>query len=199
MDPHHTFDETPADGSPTYAQNARPVGFPATFTIKGRRLIVDQTRKVSEVDLGQVEQVRLTYEPRSFARRAYRTTLRVTNGKTVSYTSISWKSMIEARSQDEEYSRFTRELLTAVASASPRASFIAGKPFVIWVLLTVLAFTTLVVLALFTWRAFSNGATGAALFGLAIGGLGLWQLEPMVRLNKPRDFRPETPPRDLLP
>lgn len=199
MDPHHTFDETPGDEAPTYAQNARPVGFPVTYTIKGNRLIVDQTRKISEVQLSAVEQVRLTYEPRSFARRAYRTTIRVTNGKTVSYTSISWKSMIEARAQDEEYRGFTRDLMAAVAKANPRARFIAGKPFPIWVLLTVLAFTTLVVLALFTWRAFSNGATSAALFGLAIAALGLWQLEPMVRLNKPQDFTPENPPRELLP
>ncbi len=58
---------------------------------------------------------------------------------------------------------------------------------------------SLVAIALFVWRAVDSGAIPAALFAAAVGAAGIWQLEPMVRLNRPRRFTPETMPQDLLP
>ena len=39
----------------------------------------------------------------------------------------------------------------------------------------------------------------AAFRPVVLGLVAIWQLEPMIRLNKPQDFSPDEPPRDLLP
>jgi hypothetical protein len=183
---------------PTYAQNARPVGFPVSYRLDGQTLVVDSTRKVQNIDLALVREVRMTFEPKSFAMKVFRTRLELEGGRNVSFTSISWAGMVQARRQDAQYAAFVRALLTAICKASPGARFVAGRSFIGWLALAVLAFGTVIALALFTWRAFQSGAAGAALMGLAIGGFGIWQLEPMVRLNKPRTFTPDAPPADLL-
>ncbi|MFL5326855.1 MAG: hypothetical protein ACJ8A4_21770, partial [Microvirga sp.] len=58
---------------------------------------------------------------------------------------------------------------------------------------------SLVGVAIFMWQALRAGANTAALLGGTIAVLGIWQLEPMVRLNRPRDFVPGELPRTLLP
>jgi hypothetical protein len=54
-------------------------------------------------------------------------------------------------------------------------------------------------MAILIWRAFQLGSTSVALLGGLFAVVGVWQIEPMVRLNKPRTFRPEAPPPELLP
>lgn len=186
------------DALPTYSQNARPVGFPVSYKLDGQTLIVDSTRKVENVDLSKVREVRMTFEPKSFAPRVFRTRLELEGGRNVSFTSISWAGMVQARRQDAEYAAFVRALLLAVGRAAPGARYIAGRSKAAWLLLVLLGSGTVVGMALFTLSAVSTGATGAALMGLAIGGFGLWQLAPMVLLNKPRTFSPDAPPADLL-
>jgi len=44
-----------------------------------------------------------------------------------------------------------------------------------------------------------SGATIAALLGAVIAAAGIWQLEPMVRLNRPRAFTIRELPQGLLP
>ena len=182
-----------------YQQNRRPVGFPITFRLVGDRLTVDSTRKVDEVRLSAVETVRMVYEPRGYAGRAFRTTLTLRDGKTVSFSSITWRSMVDAQAQGPEYRAFLAALLAAVAQASPNARFVAGRPAPLWFATAALAGFSLVASAYFVWRAYRAGAGTSALLGLAVAGLGIWQLEPLVRLNKPRPFRPEAPPADLMP
>jgi hypothetical protein len=96
---------------PTYRHNPRPVGYPLAFKLLGDRLVVDTTRKVEEMQLGAVTRIRLSYEPRSFAQRSFRTRLTLKTGRTVTFTSVSWASLIDVRSQEAEYSAFVRELI----------------------------------------------------------------------------------------
>ena len=174
-----------------YRQNPRPVGFEVSFRLAGDRLVVDTGRREMEIALAAVEQVRLTYETRSMAQGAYQTKLRTRDGTTVKLTSLSWKGMTDVRRQDAEYGAFVRSLLAAVAAASPGARFVAGKPRLQWLAIAALAF--------FVWRALSAGAVTVALVGAGIAAVGIWQLEPMVRLNRPREFAPQEAPRALLP
>jgi hypothetical protein len=67
------------------------------------------------------------------------------------------------------------------------------------VVIAVLAAASLLAIAIFVWRAVQDGAHTAAFMGALIGLAGIWQLEPMVRLNKPRAFTPDALPRELLP
>ncbi len=188
------------DAAPlTYRHNPRPVGYPIAFRIEGSRLIVDTTRKVEEVQLGAVTRIRLSYEPRSFAQRAFRTRLDLVGGRSVTFTSVSWKSLMDVGNQDAEYSAFVRGLVEAVARANPDVKLVTGKPALLWYAMISGAAITLLAVAFFAWRALASGAAGAALFGAAVGAVGIWQLEPMIRLNRPGRFTREAPPKALLP
>jgi hypothetical protein len=182
-----------------YTHSPRPVGGPITFTLDGDKLTVDSGRKVQEVHLGAVELVRMTYEPRSFAQKAFQTRVRLSDGKAFTFSSLSWRSLIEAERLDRDYRAFTRALFDAIRHANPKARFVGGRPKILWIATAILAAASLVAMAVFIWRALQAGATGAALMGAFFLGVGIWLLEPMIRLNKPQDFSPDEPPRELLP
>jgi hypothetical protein len=185
--------------SHTYTHAPRPVSGPISFILDGDRLTVDSGRKVQEVRLGAVEQVRMTYEPRSFSRKAFRTRVRMKDGKSFTFSSLHWKSLIEAESLDAEYRTFTRALLAAIAAANPGARFVAGRPLWAWVAATLLGAVSLLAMALFVHRALSAGHTSAAGLGAFFFLAALWQVAPFIRLNRPRAFRPEAPPAALMP
>jgi hypothetical protein len=182
-----------------YAHAPRPTAAPITFKLEGTSLTVDSGRKVDIVQLGAVEQVRLTYEPRSFAQRSFQTKVRMKDGKTFKFSSLNWQSLIQAESKGAEYSAFARTLLKAIAQANPQARLYAGRPTWAWVVTAILGFGSIVAIMIFVWRALQSGATSAALLGGVIGVAGIWQLEPMIRLNRPAEFDPNDPPPALLP
>jgi hypothetical protein len=153
----------------TYTHNPRPVGGPVSFALNGDRLTVDTGRKVQEVRLGAVESVRLTYEPGRVGQRAFRTRVVMQDGKAFTFTSLNWRS------------------------------FIAGKPRWLWLATVVVAAASLLGMAYLIWQALLMGSQGVALIGALLALVGIWQIEPMVRLNKPRTFRPEAVPGDLMP
>ncbi|MBF9233464.1 hypothetical protein [Microvirga alba] len=183
----------------TYQHSPRPVGGPISFALKGDRLTVDSGRKVQEVRLGAVETVRMTYEPGRLAQSAFRTRVTMKDGKTFTFTSLNWKNLVQAEQMTDEYRAFTQQLLSAIARANPDARFMAGKPWGIWFFTSLLAAGSLLAMAYLIWRAFQMGATNVALLGGLFATVGIWQIEPMVRLNKPRPFRPDAPPVELLP
>jgi len=184
---------------PSYQHNPRPVGGPISFVLDGDRLTVDSGRRVQEVRLGAVESVRMTYEPGRLGQKAFRTKVVMKDGKAFSFSSVSWRSLIEAEQLGREYRAFTRDLFEAIARANPDARFVAGKPWWLWFSTAAVAVTSLLAMAVLIWHAFRMGSTSVALLGGLFAVVGVWQIEPMVRLNKPRPFRPEAPPADLLP
>ncbi|HZH50893.1 MAG TPA: hypothetical protein VEZ16_03335 [Microvirga sp.] len=183
----------------TYQHNPRPVGGPITFTLDGDRLVVDTGRKVHEVRLGAVSSVRMVYEPGRLGQKSFRTKVRMQDGKTFSFTSVNWKSLIQAEQMAESYRGFTRALFEAIARANPDVRFVAGKPYLQWLATAAVAVASLLAMAYLIWNALQMGATSVALFGAFLAIVGVWQIEPMVRLNKPRTFRPDAPPPELLP
>jgi hypothetical protein len=183
----------------TYTYAPRPTGGPVSFKLMGNRLTVDSGRKVQEVELGAVDQVRMTFEPGRLAQKAFRTRLHMQDGRSFAFSSLNWKSFIEAERLDAEYRSFAGAVIHAVAAANPNARFVAGRPRWLWTTTAAVSAVSLLAMALFVWRAVTAGYTSTALMGAVFIALGVWQLEPMIRLNKPRRFQPEAPPRDLLP
>jgi len=182
-----------------YSHAPRPTSGPVSFKLEGQALTVESGRKVDVVQLGAVEQVRLTYEPRSLSRRVYQAKVRMRDGKTFKLSSLNYHSVIQVTSRGPEYGAFMRALLRAIAGANPQARLVAGRSAAVWGLTVLLTAACLVGVAFFAWRAFQADAQGAALGGVLLGLAGIWQLEPMVRLNRPRTFTAENPPRDLVP
>lgn len=183
----------------TYSHSPRPVGGPISFTLKGDRLTVDSGRKVQEVRLGAVETVRMTYEPGRLAQRNFRTKVTLKDGKTFALGSLNWKNLVQAEEMTEDYRAFTKSLFGAIARANPDARFIAGKPWWLWAATALFSATSLLAMAYLIWRALQMGATSVALLGGLFAIVGIWQIEPMIRRNKPRPFEAGTPPAELLP
>src|SRR4051812_40186286 len=111
----------------TYSHAPRPTGQSITYTLNGDRLIVDSGRKVQTIHLGAVERVRLSYEPGRFANRAFRTRLTLKDGKSITITSLHWKSLVQAENRDAAYRTFILNLIGAVGRANSKVQFLAGK------------------------------------------------------------------------
>ena len=183
----------------TYRYGPKPAAPPVTLTLTPTTLVVDSGRRVDNVRLNAVEHVRLTYAPRSFGQNAYRTKLTLSDGKTVVFASVNWKSMVEAERQDEVYTPFLRGVLLAVARANPKARFLSGKPSAAWLATVVLGGGTLAAILLLIGRALQAGSYGAAGIGAVVGIIGIVQIGPMLWLNRPGSFDPRRPPEHLLP
>jgi len=183
----------------TYTHSPRPVGGPISFAIEGDRLTVDAGRKVHEVRLGAVETVRMTYEPGRVGQKSFRTKVTMKDGKSFSFSSLNWRSLIEAQEMTAEYRAFVKSLCEAIVEANPQARFIAGKPWWLWFSTTVIAILSLFLMAYLIWQALRMGSTGVALIGALLAAVGVWQIEPMVRLNKPRSFSSGALPDELMP
>lgn len=182
-----------------YAQNPRPVGYPVSFALRPGRLVVDSGRKVTEVRLDAIEEARLSYEPGRLGHRQFRTKLRLKDGRSVTYTSLTWKGIFEGRQQTREYKEFTAALLAEVARLSPQARFAAGRAAPYWLMMGFVAFLMMAGLVWVLWRSIDKGALGFGALAAAVTLIGIWQLEPMLRLNKPRRFDPAKPPAELMP
>lgn len=170
-----------------------------SFALKGDKLTIDSGRKVYEVELGTADTIRMTYEPGRLAKRSFRTKVILEDGKSFTLSSLTWKSLVEAEELTQEYRTFIHVLCGAIARANPQAKFVAGKPLGLWLPTSALAVASLLAMAYVIWQAFQTGATGVALIGALIAVVGVWQIEPMIRLNKPRPFRAGELPEELMP
>lgn len=196
----HADDED--NGAPplaTYAHKPKPIGYEVSFRLGELTLAVDSMRKVDTIWLGAISSIRLMYAPTNFARRGYKTTIRVTDGRSVSFSNISWQGLSSVAQQDDEYSQFVSSLVASVSAANPDVKLIAGRRQIPWLLLVVFTATALIGMGAFAWRAVTLGQTNAAILAGLILAAAIWQMEPFVRLNRPRTFRPDDLPKDLLP
>lgn len=182
-----------------YTQNLTPVGQPQTLRLAGGRLALERGFGTDDVPLAAVESVRLTFEPRSIAARAFKTSLTVRNGRPVRFTSVSWKGLTRVDEQGDGYRAFLSALLPAIALANPGAHFVAGKPAPVWYGAVLLAVVAAAGVSLFVGRAFVAGEVKAGLFGLVVAAGCAWQAVPFVLRNRPRTFDPDRVPVDLLP
>ena len=182
---------------PTAMRRARRA-CPSGFRLRGRQLIVLRVGSEQPVPLDQIAEVRLTFEPRSFAQKLFRARLRLKTGNTLSLHSVNFRSMVFADRQEEAYAAFMHAMLPRIAKANPKARFVVGRSPFTWAALCIATAGILAAIAFFIWFAWSEGETAAALIGAFIGIAGFWQLGPIVRLNKPRSFVPESPPPELL-
>ena len=185
--------------SQTYTHSPKPFGGPISFILKGDKLTVDSGRKVHEVQLGAVDKVRMTFEPGRLAQKSFRTKVIMRDGKSFTFNSLNWKSLVEAQELTQEYRAFVQALCEAIIRANPDAKFVAGKPLGLWLPTSALAVASLLAMAYLIWQAFQMGAEEVGLLGILFAMVGVWQIEPMIRLNKPRPFRSEALPEELLP
>lgn len=189
-------DDTPL---PSWRQRPRPVGFEINYRIERDELEIDSTRKVDRVKLAAIEQVRFMYAPSNISSKGFKTQLRLRDGKSVTFGNLSWRSFTDMERNDAGYRAFVEALAEGIAKANPRARFVAGKPRWLWLVLTVVSALLLVMLVLFTLRAFQQGAAPAGWLGIVLAAASAWQVWPMIRLNRPQELRTGEVPDELVP
>jgi hypothetical protein len=188
----------PAPGT-TYSHAPRPAGMPITFTIKGRKLVIDRMGQTIDVLLAEVEEMRVAFEPRSFAQSQLRTRLKLMNGPLITLSSVSFRSIVFADRQDAQYGAFVRSLALAIAKANPKARFTAGRSLPFWLAMVTSGFVLMSAIVVFIAYAFGEGEMTAVAIGVIVAAIGVWQLEPLIRLNRPQPFSPNAPPAALVP
>lgn len=184
---------------PTYRQRRRPVGGTSSFRLEGETLIVDTGRREDRVRLSGVRRVRLSYAPQNLSNSGFKTALTLADGKTLSFTNLDWQGIARVENRNGQYRSFLSDLLPAIAVASPRCEFLAGRPPVSWALgagLGTLAVGGAAAAAFVFWQ---RGAGGAALIAAVVALPLAWQQWRMTVRNRPRTFEPARPPEAVLP
>ena len=187
------------DAPPSWRQRPKPIGFEIAYRLDGDTLEIDSTRKIDRVRLAAVEQVRFLYAPSNVTAKSFRTQLRLSDGKSITFGNLSWRSLTDIDRDDPRYHAFVTALSAAISRANPRARFVAGKPFPLWLALAIVGGLSLVMLAYFSLSAFQSGASTAGWLGLVLGAASFWQVWPMVRLNRPRELANGEVPGELVP
>jgi hypothetical protein len=188
----------PAPGT-TYSHAPRPAGMPVAFAIKGRKLVIDRMGQTIDVNLSEIEEMRVAFEPRSFAQSQLRTRLKLANGPLITLSSVSFRSIVFAERQDAQYGAFIRNLARAIAKANPKARFTAGRSLPFWLAMVTSGFVLMAAIVVFIAYALNQGEMTAVAIGVFVAAIGVWQMEPLIRLNRPQPFSPDDPPAALVP
>ena len=100
--------------------------------------------------------------------KGFKTQLRLSDGKSVTFGNLSWRSLTDMDRNDAGYHAFVSALAAAIARANPRARFVAGKPFAFWLALATVSALSMLMLVFFTGRAFLQGTNTIGLFGVLL-------------------------------
>jgi hypothetical protein len=141
----------------------------------------------------------LSYRPATLQSRRFVTDIWPAEGARLSIVSSSWHSLVELAAQDSAYGAFVRELHRRIAAAGARASFEAGSPaFLYWPGLAIVGSAVVAVGALAVQALWVKNWSAAAIVGGFFGVLG-WQGGVFFWRNRPRRYRPDAVPSDLVP
>lgn len=192
------FDDEDAP-APSWRQRPKPVGFEISYRLNGDMLEVDSTRKIDQVRLSSVRQVRFSYAPSNISTKGFKTQLRLSDGKTLTFGNLSWRSFTDVERDDPGYHAFVRALSSAIAKASPGCRFAGGKPAPLWLALSVVSGLSLAMIVYLGLRALTQGSWPVVFLAVLLGAASWWQVAPMVRLNKPRELATGEVPPELVP
>jgi hypothetical protein len=191
--------ERDSASDPSYVHKPSLMGAPFELWLRPDALEWRAGRREGRIPYARVTRIRLSFRPVTMQTRRFVTDIWWSGGPRLTIASTTWRSMIEQAGQDAAYGAFVRELNARVLAAGAAAAFETGTPAVLyWPGLVVFAAVTLALAAL-TVHALTVGAwAGAALVGGFLG-LFLWQSGSYFRRNRPGRYRPDAPPRALVP
>lgn len=182
-----------------YSHRPKPFSAELELELTAFEMIATRGRSVQRFPLTAIEKVSLVFSPRNTAHHAFACTLRATDGKSVKFDSLSWKSLIETEKQNESYTRFVSTLCDRVEASSPKAVLHAGVvPFkhMGMLVMGIVMLVGLAGISIYAFRTQSAVISGAALFMLAY--LAWWMRDYLTR-NRPRPFRASAIPPSVLP
>jgi hypothetical protein len=149
--------------------------------------------------LRDIRRIRISYRPTSVQSSRFLTEIWPIGAAKLQIASTSRRSMLEGSRHDREYAAFVRDLAARVAAANPEAELEAGTlPIVYWTGLAVFVLLALAIATLAIRALQVEQWAGAAVVGGFLA-LFLWQIGTFFQRNRPRHFRGDSVPADILP
>jgi hypothetical protein len=196
--PDESTDAGAAPGS-RYAYKASLIGPAQRFELIERGLSWRVGGKSGFWPYADIAAIRLSYRPSSMQPRRFRADIDNAAGARISIVSTTWQTVTLMTPQDKDYRAFLTELHRRLEEAESGAALVGGlKPGLYAAGVAVLALVAIAIAGLLA-RAVATGAWAAALFLLGFAALFGWQIGGFIRRNKPRRYRFEALPGELLP
>jgi hypothetical protein len=182
-----------------YVYRPSVLGAPYEFRLDAQALDWSMGMRTGRVPLARVRRVRLAYRPARMQRHRFVTEIWADGTPKLTIASISLKSMLDQQRLDKPYSAFVGELHRRLAAIGSSAHFEQGiSPVIFWPGIVVLAGVSLVLAALIV-RALQAQSMSGAIFVAVFLVLFLWRGGDFFHRNRPRLYRPDAPPGELLP
>jgi hypothetical protein len=183
----------------TYVYKASLVGSAHRFELTGEGLSWHVAGRSGLWRYADIAAVRLSYRPVSMQPRRFRADIDHVGGARIAVFSTSWTTVTLMAPQDRDYRAFITQLHRRLAEAASKAELIGGlKPGLYQAGLALLAIVAVSMTGLLI-RAVSTGEWAGALFLLGFAALFGWQIGGFVRRNRPRRYRFDELPEELLP
>jgi hypothetical protein len=194
-----TMEPEGAGEGAAYSYRPSLLGAPWAFRLTSDGIGWSAGARSGQVLFNKVRRLRMSYVPMSMQSHRFITELWAADGTKLRIVSTSWKSMVEQVRQDDSYSTFVDELHRRLAAADVSVRCEQGRAgWLYWPGLAIFAGVS-IGLAVLIVRALQADAKAGALFIAAFLALFLWQGGSFFRRNRPGLYRPEAPPRELMP
>ena len=194
--------DSPSGGKGNYAAYAyRPsvMGPIRAFSLSDDGIDWDAGAKSGHIPYRNIQRLRLSYRPTSMQSHRFVTEVWAEGVSKLEIISTSCKSMFEQERLDQSYSDFVRALHHRILDAPTSTRFEQGSsPFIYWPGLLIFICVALGLAGLIV-RSLQNGVfSGAALTG-AFLAMFIWYGGNFLRRNRPRAYRPDALPKELIP
>jgi len=181
----------------TYAFRPSLLGAPYEFRLTERGLDWNAGRQAGFIAWSDVERVRMSFY--SMQQHRYVTEIWGKGSPKLKLISSSWKSGVLHERLDKPYAAFVTELHCRLARVQSRARFEQGtNPARFWPGLALFVVVSLA-FAWMTAQALQGGMYGGALFIAAFLAVFLWRAGDYFRRNRPRLYRPDALPGEVMP
>jgi hypothetical protein len=183
----------------TYQHRARPYAGEASFELHPAHMAVAQGSRSGDFAYRDIEMVRLLYKPRNTTNEGYQAKLYRRDRKTVSFTNLSWTSLVDMERKDRAYADFVRELIGRIVRDNPRVVLDAGMPRWLHAVTAAAGVAAILALVFVGVRALGEGGWPMALLTVAIGTYFCWWTARYLTRNRPRRFTADAIPADVMP
>jgi hypothetical protein len=189
--------ETAAPGH-AYGYKASLIGAAHLYELTGDGLSWRTGRQSGLWRYGDIAEVRLSYRPMGMQSKRFRADLRHADGSRIVIMSTS-KQTVALMQPQAGYRGFILELHRQLAAAGSTAALRGGlRPGLFRLIVVALVLVAAAMAALLA-RALLTGEFAGAAFIIGFGLYAAWQLNAVIRRNRPRNYTFADIPVDLLP
>lgn len=182
-----------------YAYRPSVMGPIRAFSLSDDGIDWDAGVRSGHVPYRNIRRLRLSYRPTTMQSHRFVMEVWAEGAAKLEIISTSCKSMFEQERLDQSYSDFVRALHHRILNAPTSTRFEQGSsPFIYWPGLLVFVCVALGLAGLIV-RALQSGSLSGAALIIAFLAMFIWYGGNFLRRNRPRAYRPDVPPTELIP